>query len=129
MTDIHSVIEAFADNEPVDPQLLRDALATAEGRDHLVDVLVLRSLVRENTGVASSVARWPPAGGWWRLGRLSLAAGIAAVSLAGGYLAGRQSVPPAPRGETAAVSQSAPAPTRVIKLQETADWIDRAGGD
>lgn len=128
MTDLQIVIEAFADNEPVDPQLLKEALSTTEGRDHLVDVLVLRGLVRENTATApSATSRLPlrPR----RLRWLSVAAGIAALSVAGGYLAGRQSVRPAQRTETTAISQSAPEPTRVIRLQETADWIDRAGRD
>ena len=31
MNDIHAIIEAFADNEPVDPGRLKDALAAPEG--------------------------------------------------------------------------------------------------
>lgn len=45
MNEIHDVIEAFADGEPVDPARLTQALSEAEGREHLIDLLVLRGLV------------------------------------------------------------------------------------
>jgi hypothetical protein len=130
MNDIHTVIEAFADNELVDPARLREALATEEGRDHLVDLLVLRGFVRGGAASVPRLAEKPVAVGAWRTRWLSAAAVVVAVSLAGGYYAGQHSAPVAsPDVVAPAIAASAPAPTRVIKLEDSADWIDRAGGD
>jgi hypothetical protein len=40
MTDHHDVIAAFVDNEPVGAAELDAALATPEGREYLIDLLV-----------------------------------------------------------------------------------------
>jgi hypothetical protein len=130
MSEIHTVIEAFADNEPVDPARLKEALATEEGRDHLVDVLVLRGFAGGGAASVPRLVEKPAAPGASRTRWLSAAAIVAAVSLAGGYYAGQQAAPVASLDETApAIAASAPAPTRVIRLEDSADWIDRAGGD
>ena len=44
MSEIHDCVSAFADGEPVDPEQLDRALADAEGRAYLIDLLVLRGL-------------------------------------------------------------------------------------
>ena len=129
MNDIHAIIDAFADNESVDPGRLKDALAAPEGRDYLVDVLVLRGFVRGGAP-AGVMPVAGPAPGVSRTRWLSVAAAAVAVSLAGGYYAGQQAAPLA-RGNQAdsVIDTSAPAPTRVIKLEDSADWIDRVGGE
>lgn len=129
MNGIHDIIEAFADNEPVDPERLKDALAAPEARDYLVDILVLRGFVRGGAP-AGVMAVAGPAPGVSRTRWLSVAAAAVAVSVAGGYYAGKQ-VSPGARGNQAdaAIDTSAPAPTRVIKLEDSADWIDRVGGE
>jgi hypothetical protein len=129
MNDIHSIIEAFADNEPVDPGRLKDALAAPEGRDYLVDLLVLRGLVGGDGEYRLTPAAALPRP-VSRARRWSAAAAIAAVSVVGGYYAGQQWAPAASVDEAAAgISTSAPEPTRVIKLEDSADWIDRVGED
>ena len=129
--DIRITIDAFADGEAVDPVILKEALARSEGRDYLVDVLVLRQFVLHEglqvrsplpAPVAVSSRRWWPA-----------AAALAGIGLMGGYYAGRQMAPAValPATEIAApmAAPRAPEPTRVIKLDESADWTDRSGGD
>jgi hypothetical protein len=129
MNDTHAIIDAFADNEPVDPGRLKDALAAPEGRDYLVDLLVLRGFV----GGGASAGVMPvagPAPGVSRTRWLSVAAAAVVISLAGGYYAGQQ-VAAVARGNQidSAIDTSAPQPTRVIKLEDSADWIDRVGGE
>jgi len=130
--DIRITIDAFADGETVDPVTLKEALATSDGRDYLVDVLVLRRFVlHEGTQGRSpwvapiaTVARRR----WW-----PAAAVLAGIGVLGGYYAGRQMAPASalPATEVAApiAAPRAPEPTRVIKLDESADWTDRSGGD
>lgn len=126
MNDIQDIIEAFADNEPVDPGQLKDALAAPEGRDYLIDLLVLRGFVRGDGGARPSLAVGHTIPSPSRTRWLSVAAAIAALSLAGGYYAGRQSGAVASVGESgAAMNVSAPEPTRVIRLEDSADWTER----
>ncbi len=127
MNDMHSIIEAFADNEPVDPGRLKDALAAPEGRDYLIDLLVLRGCVRGDGDTRPSLAvghaiRAPSRTGW-----LSAAAALAAVSVIGGYYAGQRSGAPTGGQPSAAITAAAPEPTRVIRLDDTADWTERVG--
>lgn len=127
MDNIHRIIEAFADNEPVDPGRLKDALAAPEARDYLVDILVLRGFVRGGAP-AGMTAVAGPVPGVPRARWLSIAAAAVAISLAGGYYAGHLAAPVAQVNQAdTAIDTSAPAPTRVIKLEDSADWIDRVG--
>ena len=50
MTDHHDIIAAFVDNEPVGAEDLAAALAAPEGRDYLIDLLVLRGFVGDGGG-------------------------------------------------------------------------------
>jgi len=128
MDNIHSVIDAVADGEAVDPAALKEALATTEGRDYLVDVLVLRGFVTgDGMSMRAALPAGPSAPRGTRRAWFSVAAALAFGSLIGGYYAGQQSTryPTSPTGATVAVS--APQPTRVIKLGDSADWIERAG--
>ena len=52
----HEVISAFLDNEPFDASALGAALADPEGRELLLDLIALRSLVNDD-GVAAQVPR------------------------------------------------------------------------
>jgi hypothetical protein len=134
MAETWEVIEAFADGEPVDAGELNGALSTEEGREHLIEVLALR-------GVMGAPASRPSAAGSERPRRLPAvrralaAAALVALSVAGGYLAGRQmTAPEVPRRE--ALTRDAtpdpvapPAPTRVIRFEHGVDWDERKGGN
>jgi hypothetical protein len=134
MTDIHAVIAAFADGEPVDPAELTRALSEADGREHLIDLLVLRGLVGGQSASRPALMAPPARPAVSRLRWLSAAAALAGVCVLGGYLAGLGSAaaPPAtPAAATtrpAAIPVSAPAPTRVIRLEKGVDWNERGGG-
>jgi hypothetical protein len=127
------VISTFLDGERVEPDDLKRALESPEGRDYLVDLLTLREALG-GLGAFAAVPRKPAP--VWTLLRGSAAAAILVLALAGGYIAGRRmSVPPAP-GETSQESQvfaitsapSAPKPTQVIKLEPGVNWSDSIGG-
>ena len=140
--DVTEVVETFVDGEAVQPAELMAALSEPEGRQLLVDLLVLRGLMLghdapRHATVATAASRKPNR---WRL--LPMAAGLAAVSIASGYLVGTRNAPrgaivtpsPAsaqatPGGSNAAASTAAPAPTQVIRLSNGVDWTERAGGN
>src|ERR1043165_8718721 len=46
MAEVRDAIETFADNEPVDPLQLKRALADEAGREHLIDLLVMRRFAK-----------------------------------------------------------------------------------
>jgi hypothetical protein len=150
MSDIHDCIGAFADGEPVDPELLERALADPEGRAYLIDVLVLRGWYghrgsgaelnraggEQDSGSVAAAGTLSAAGktahGRW----LTAIAALITVSVLGGYIAGRQSVPrdaderaAAARQAKSDTSLTAPAPTQIIKLEPGVDWNERGGGD
>ena len=125
--DVLDLIETFVDGEPVNPSALKAALASAEARDHLIDILVLRGLVAEQTqgrrGAGASrsrpsAARWAPA-----------AAVIALVGGITGYVVGTRSVPPPPSSTPVSSTSAAPTPTEVIHLQTGLGWTEHGGGD
>jgi hypothetical protein len=139
--DVTEVVETFVDGEAVEPAALMAALSEPEGRQLLVDLLVLRGLVLghdapRHLAVATAA---PQKTSRWRL--LSMAAGLAAVSIASGYVVGARNaptavvteVPSAPAtargGSTATAVTAAPAPTQVIRLSNGVDWTERAGGN
>ena len=135
--DAFETIGAFVDRERVDPNDLKHALSTEEGRDYLIDLVALREVtagppltypaLRDRTGVS--------------LRPLALAAAIV-LSVAGGYFAGVRhtslAVPAAvevkidaqipARIEPAALIPPAPTPTSVIQLEPGADFKESAGG-
>lgn len=138
MNDIHEVIEAFADGEPVDPPRLLAALAEPSGREHLLDLLALRSLVggpvSENEKTSEVFLRF-----WKRdLRGLFATAALVGIGVLAGFVAG-QRLPGARPAEPAAVAVtntapkivpvSAPVPTRVIRLENGVDWTERGGGN
>jgi hypothetical protein len=137
MSEIHECIAAFADGERVDPEQLDRALADAEGRAYLIDLLALRRLYSRRDPATMPAARSRAA----RLRWLPAIAALVIVSVLGGYVAGRQM---GGRGEVDAdpgrsadaagprqteITLTAPAPTHVIRLEPGVDWNERGGGD
>ena len=127
-------LAAWLDGEPVARTDVALALETREGRDYVLDLMALRRMVDVTTpaltpkATSRQVRRWP-----------TLAAAAAAVVLCagGGFAAGRlvtperivsQSTPneiAAPVSTPASIT--APAPTRVIRLEEGTSWRDSGG--
>lgn len=130
MDDHFEALAAWVDGEPVARTDVALALETREGRDYVLDLMALRHMVDVTTPtLAENVTprqkrRWP-----------TLAASAAAVVLcaAGGFAAGRL-VTPAQMASPQAIapvvtpaSMSAPAPTRVIQLEEDTSWRESGG--
>jgi len=125
-------LAAWVDGEPVARTEVALALETREGREYVLDLMAIRHMVNVSTPslpVAQpqrSVRRWP-----------SMTAAAAAVVLcaAGGFFAGRLASPVASVDSGDAtltpvstpVSISAPAPTRVIQLEENTSWRESGG--
>ena len=132
MDEQFEALAAWVDGEPVARTDVALALETSEGRDYVLDLMALRHMVNvstpslSTTGVAGRARRWP-----------TLAAAAAAVVLcaAGGFYAGRIVSPISSTDGAAAMvspvstpaSISAPAPTRVIQLEENTSWRDAGG--
>jgi hypothetical protein len=119
---MQDVISAFLDNEPFDARELSAVLATQEGRDLLIDLIALRSVVQPPEQERTAGSRRRPLWMW---------ASAAAVLLAlfSGYQFGRASdgATPAP-GVTSAIT--APEPTNVLKFEPGVNWTEspRSGG-
>jgi hypothetical protein len=93
------VISAFIDNEPFDSEELANALATPEGRDFLIDAIILRRLTRSTDQAVASTSKST-------IGRrLSLVAAVILAAVASFQLGQRH-------GLNATIR--APEPTRVI---------------
>jgi hypothetical protein len=137
MSDIYDVIQAFADGEPVDPVELEHALADPDGRAHLIDVVVLRKLVKRSSVAvpvaAAESSREPRRPLRW----LAAAAAIVTIASVGGYfvgerfsmgrqVAGTATADVAPADSTTAAAPP-PAPTLVITFKPGVDWTERGG--
>ena len=120
---MHEVISAFLDNEPFDAQELSAVLATQEGRDLLIDLIALRSVVQPAEQPRAVSAGRRPLWMW---------ASAAAVLLAllSGYQLGRASgdVPAPALGGSIAIT--APEPTNVLKFEPGVNWNEspQSGG-
>ncbi len=119
---MHDVISAFLDNEPFDAQELAAALATSEGRDQLIDLIALRSVVQpiEQPRVAAAGRR--------PLWMLASAAAVL-VALVSGYQFGR-TTESASLVPGVGASVTAPEPTTVLKFEPGVNWTEspRSGG-
>jgi hypothetical protein len=112
MTDTHTVISAFLDDEPFDAAELAAALADPAGRTLLIDLVALRHIVQPGEAAASTPATFHSR---WR----ALAATAAMlVALAGGYFLGER--------RSATEGSEPPAPTRIV--QETTWQVLPPGG-
>jgi anti-sigma factor RsiW len=144
MTNYEDVIEAFVDNEPVGAGELAAALAAPDGRQYLIDLLVLRGLVSDGLPDAlkpgGAIGRSQPAAARRSKSMFWLpvaAAALVTVGLGAGFIAGRAldrqapSTPPVVT-QTPAVETGtavAPAPTHVIRMEKGVDWNERSGGN
>src|SRR4029453_11176039 len=127
--DAYEVIGAFVDRERVDPEALKAALATDDGRQYLLDLVSLREMIADEVPQSGLVRRDQSAARW-----LSMAAAIV-VTLGAGYVMGQRH-----GAEVAVVTMpspvvielvrpiSAPSPTKVIRLEPGVNWKN-AGGD
>ena len=121
----NEVISAFVDNEPFNADELGAALTDPGGRDLLLDLMALRSVMQED-GVDHRPVTVQVTGGrvaWWLV---SAAAVVAAV--AGGFALGVRQAP----ATDPVVVMSAPEPTRVLKLEQGVTWKEgrsAAGGE
>lgn len=122
-------LAAWIDGEPVSRHEVAHALETPEGRDYVLDLMALRHLVTVTTPTltAGPVHRSRYRAAW-------AAAAAVLMCVAVGYGAGRLATPArtAPPDAVVPVSSpaaiAAPAPTRVIQLEESATWRDSGGG-
>ena len=137
--DPFEVIGAFVDGERVDPETLKNALSSDEGRQYLVDVALLRELTvgeaplsghRDlgapvNRDVAISGHRRGMSAQQRWLAPVAAAA-VLVMALTGGYVIGRRTVVTDPaRSTSLTATQPAPAPTSVIKLEPGVDWHEQ----
>lgn len=124
------IIEAFIDGERIDPKALSDALADPAGREHLVELLMLRGAV-----AAMGPHQWNPgrAGTRTRAMKWLAAAAMLILGVSGGYVAGQRVMAASASAEhiEAVVGVDpgvvAPAPTRVIALEPGVNWTDTRG--
>jgi hypothetical protein len=139
--DSFEVIAMFLDGERVDPAALKDALASDEGRQYLVDVVALREMTADRAPAPPvTLTRTIPARVLWI--RRAAAAAAAVMCVIGAYAAGHRSAdagndpaagvspPVADRPDAASGrSLSAPSPTSVIRFQPGVDWTETSGGN
>jgi len=121
---MHDVISAFLDNEPFDAQELSAVLATQEGRDLLIDLIALRSVVQptEQRPVVSAERR--PLWMW-------ASAAAVLLALVSGYQFGRSADGGATPASGAPIAITAPEPTTVLKFEPGVNWTEspRSGGN
>ncbi len=122
-------LAAWVDGEPVARTDVALALETREGRDYVLDLMALRHMVEVTTpGLAAKrttrdARRWPA----------FAAAAAVVLCAAAGFAAGRLTTPEIDQQDSALVpistpaSMTAPAPTRVIRLEEDTSWRESGG--
>jgi hypothetical protein len=136
MTDHHDVIGAFVDNEPIEAEDLAAALATPDGRDYLIDLLVLRGLVADGGSRLTRSAVVPKKTSRYVFWLPAIAAALITIGVGAGFIAGRllsnRATPAAPASDSADISTPAvvaPAPTHVIRMETGVNWNERSGGN
>ena len=125
------LIAAFADGERVDTRALRAALADEKARDHLIDLVTMREIVRESEHQAggraplTSTPARPRLEREKRAGRsvIAMAAALAMAVGLGGYVIGQQhsqvvhmAVHPPLEADVVVTVEAPPEPTQVIRL-------------
>jgi len=113
------VVAAFVDGERVDAHALKTALAQADARDYLAELLALREVVAQNGTPAAATVR--PSRRW-----IVAAAAAVMLSLGGGYALGLRGGS-AKTSDDATVSGDAPQPTRVIEVAPGATYVSQGG--
>lgn len=137
MSEGFEVIDAFVDGERVDPRELKRALSDQQGLNYMVDAWLLRESVQDEIALDPPLLMPALPARLWA-GRLMVAA-VAVICLTAGYFAGSRlsPAPVTPAAQTAVTGSTAPtdgslrapAPTRVIRLQQGVDWKEGTGGD
>jgi hypothetical protein len=128
-----AIVAAFLDGEPVESAALKQALATAEGREYLVDLLALRHQVAESEATVALVREQRIDRSFRRRVVVAAAAAVLAASMGGYVLGDRTNAAAAPSSgspvavvDLSAVPQ-APQPTRVVQLRLVASESDGQG--
>ena len=114
MNTDHAVISAFLDDEPFEPQALAEALADPEGRQLLIDFVLLRHVAQSEA--SAGVVASEPTRHSKRLPYFVAAAAVV-IALVGGYQLGQLQ----PTDE----SRRPPAATRVV--QSAPVWLEVGG--
>ena len=119
-SDPLEIIAAFVDGERVDPEALKTALETPEGRDYLVEMIALHEVVTHEL-IPPAVAPARPSSRW-----LLAAAAAIVLSLAGGYSLGHRATPADGNAALSAPSADAvaPPPTRVIEVRPGSSYVN-----
>jgi hypothetical protein len=114
-------IGAFIDGERVDTEALRAALAIEEGRAYLVELAAMRELVAMPpvTAAAGAPGRNSVPGRAWSAKYVLAAAGLILIVGAGGFALGSSKT-----STQTAKDSSAPAPTKILKLEPGVNWKD-----
>lgn len=116
MPDYAETIAAFVDGEPVLPDALTDALARAEGRELLVELLALRDVVAIDSGAAPAHAA--PVSGPRKPWLILASAAAMVLLILTGYAAGvRRGSTRAAVAPPAAAIDRPPAPTVVVTVE------------
>jgi hypothetical protein len=126
------IVEAFLDGEQVNAEELKHALADAEARAHLVEVLVLHQTTAEIMSAKLDSAA-PVRRTTSRIRWIAAAAAIAGSVWTGHLMGQRAAIPVV---EASAVetfvqvdtSPPPPTPTYVVRLTPGVDWTDHQGG-
>ena len=121
MNETHtSVLSAFCDGEPVDPDAFAAALADSLAREALVAFVRVRRAVQtgpEQMLPASLAVMRRPQPPLWRMSvPLPAVAALILLLLLGAWMLPRPAAPPAPSSETP------PTSTRVVKYVPGVDW-------
>ena len=120
------IVAAFIDGERVDPISLKDALATTEGRDYLVELVAMRELIAGPPATAATtVVAMPTRSLPWR--GLAAAAMVAITVGIAGYAMGNIRTERRIAAEREAANK-APMPTRAIAPDASTTWIETTGG-
>ncbi len=116
------VIDALLDGETVNKHALREALDDAAARGYFVDALVLRQLTHT---MAPMTFAAPPTGRRRQPLRWIASVAVLAVVAAGGFIAGHRHDAAAPTDDASGLhdaAASAPAPTKIIRLEPGVSW-------
>ena len=114
------VVAAFVDGERVDAHALKAALAQAEARDYLAELLALREVIAQNGTPAATTIR--PSRRW-----IVAAAAAVVLSLGSGYALGMQLGSAQTTDGSAVADGVAPQPTRIIEVAPGASLVSQGG--
>lgn len=125
-----AIVAAFIDGERVDPVALKQALASDEGRDYLVDLVAMREVMATPAAaVATTIAASAPtATSRWSMRGLAAAAAVTLAVGVGSYVLGNLAAERRIVAQQEAANK-APTPTREIAPDSSTSWIETSGGN